>query len=336
MPDLHQLLTEAVPLVEPGFGEAEVRARMDRLARRGRRIVATAASAVGLVLVGLVASLTAVDAPAPLLDGGLQREWPDSVEFLGVQIAVDVMAAPTEPLEHRVLMGAGTAALTTQPSDELQPGNTTWQRFQHRLWFSCGDGQVVRMVEMGRAAEAPTFTVAGPSGRWLPAGALIEAGRRTAADVGCVPSAPTGAPVQVENAQSWVGSLAAAMEEAGMASCCANPNADPTNDWFLNDWGVAVEGEDRLSLSVGRRGSAPFAGDQPVQVTPMAGGHALLWIAPDTPADVVELECGDAHILAYPTSGRATSVERFVERIGCTPTVPAGVRAVATPAQEEE
>ncbi len=275
---------------------------------------------VGLValLVGLGVALTVRQDTAPPTDPAGEEslaEWPSAVDFAGVRVKVDVRDAVDELMQERVVMGEGDAALNVEPSDAVQPGNPAFQRFQNRVWFTCQD-RVVRMTEDGPAVGAPEFTIGGPTGRWLPAGALVEAARQLTVAMGCTAAAPEGTPAERSAGQSWLGPLAAAVDRTEMASCCAQPGSG-----FLNDWGILLPDGERLSLSVGDD-TFTLAGRPGLQPVDLGDGRAVQEVQPSSPADVLFFACGPATVLAYPTSGSAASVDTFVTLIGCTPRIP--------------
>lgn len=356
MPDLHEVLTEAVPPVDSRFDDADIRARVADMQRRQRRTAIGSMVAVVLLVGALVipALLLHDDAPAVLTepDGPVElvplSQWPYSVDFAGVEVAVEIVDAMDEAPQARVAVGPGDAALNTaphekvdsqawqfdddedvrsQPADHVEGDVADQHVYRSRLWFGCGTGQLVHMVERGRAADAPVFEVVGPSDRWLPPEALAEAARQLTAEMGCSAEAPPGTPAEDMPGRLWLGPLAAAIDEAGIATCCY----DGYLPGGVNTWVVEVSDGDYMSLSISQfEALEPRSEDHlplPLELIDLAGGQAVNEAQPNDPADVVRFTCEDVSILAHPTSGEATSVGRFAERVSCTPAVPPGYMA---------
>lgn len=322
MPDLHDLLTGAVPPVTPPFDEGDVGARVAAAERRRRRTAVSAMVAVVAAVALLISPALRRDQPAAVLtapSGPTQlvplSQWPTSVDFAGVEVEVRVVDEPDEVMQSRVAVGDGEAALNTAPGE----GAVLQGVDQHRprLWFGCGGQQVVRMVEVGRAADAPPFEIVGPhGGRLLPPGVLVEAAGQISAAQGCTPQAPAGSPAARSAGQSWLGPLAAAIDAAGLPTCCANS----TSDRGVSDWGVLLPGGDPLSLSVSTPDAVHWQ-DTPARLAVLGDGLAVSHAIPNLASDYLTFQCAGTSMTAYPTSGQAPSVEAFVDLIGCTPEV---------------
>lgn len=331
MPDLEQLLHDAVPMTEPGFDTGAVRARLAGVERRRRRVAVAAMAGVVAVLAFTVANLQiaredpvdVADPPtAPLLRSDLPEltplsQWPAVIEFAGVRVAVAVFDEPDEPIQSRVPLRAGHAGLNSVPSGLHELGNTAMQAFVNRVWFGCGTDQVVRMMEDGPATGAPAFDGPGSS-RWLPAGALIEASEQLARRMGCVPVLPTGS-WEVPDAAfdlAPVRRLAASIDEAGLPTCCADPV--PLETGGSTRWSVLVE-DDVLPLTIGERDWHLPIGE-PVEKTTIVGGSAVV-----NSEGQLAVTCFDTTTItvSLPTTGEEAGFGTFLDMIGCQPTMPA-------------
>lgn len=325
MPDLHDLLTGAVPPVTPPFDEGDVGARVAAAERRRRRTAVSAMVAVVAAVALLISPALRRDQPAAVLtapSGPTQlvplSQWPTSVDFAGVEVEVRVVDEPDEVLQSRVAVGDGEAAVNTAPGEGAVLQGVDQHR--SRLWFGCDGQQVVRMVEVGRAADAPSFAIPGPPGRWLPPGALLEAAGQLIEVMGCTPEAPAGAPDERADGQSWLRPLAAAIDAAGLPTCCAHSNTA----FSVNDWGVRLPDGERLSLSVGTAEVTQWE-SAPAELAIVGDGVAASQFTPNSQGEDLTFECLGTSMTVYPTAaGAATAigaVEEFVDLIGCTPEV---------------
>ncbi|CAN5153104.1 hypothetical protein BH23ACT9_BH23ACT9_26210 [soil metagenome] len=313
MPDLHDMLTEAAPPVPPGFDADDVRARVADADQRRRRVtVGSMLTVVLLAGVLVVPALRSGDGQGQVsVDGATAplSTWPASLEFAGVEIGVQVLPAPDEALGHRIQLGAGEAALSLDPAPDggVDP----------RLWVGCG-GEVVRLQALG-SIDGQTATEAGT---WLPVGALVEAGRQLVERQGCTPTAPTGTPAALHNNQNELHDLAAAIDRAGFATCCASVGYDPEPSATFGGgvglrtrWTVLIDREP-LAIAVDFLSQVP-AGLDPVRRIEVAGGTAL---TTDGPNATVAAVCGMAVIQGDGSDAAALeNFEKLIDGIRCTP-----------------
>ncbi|MEE8602825.1 hypothetical protein [Euzebya tangerina] len=338
MPDLQQMLTNAAPPVEPPFTERDIREAAARRRRLRQAIVAVVAVVMVLSIGSVAGPFVTDDEPVVLSDGSPTTEltsledWPTSIDFAGVEVEVVVHDGPTEPLQHRVVVGEGEAALNVLPSDYRSDGNEAYQAVRNRLWFGCGpDTQVVRIAEVGRAAGAPAFEAGRPgSARFLPAGALVEAARQLAERMDCTPHAPPETPTTPTLAADWIGPLAAAIDEAGLATCCTTVfgHDDPETFGSITDWGIFVDADTRLSISV--TSSPSDGGPGAVAAVQLAGGRVAEHVPPPNQTGTsATFTCAAADVTAWPADGDLATITEFLTAIGCLPEIPAGLLANA-------
>ncbi|CAN5698665.1 hypothetical protein BH24ACT15_BH24ACT15_08070 [soil metagenome] len=250
-------------------------------------------------------------------------QWPNPIDFAGVEVAVEVFDAPNEPIQSRVPLGRGEAGLNYQPSDLAEVGNTTMQAFINRVWFGCGTGQVVRMMESDRADDAPAFTGPG-SGRWLPAGALLAAVEQFSTEMGCVPVAPAGTPAAITHDNGLGHELAVKIDQAGLVTCCADSRPvgnSPDRLISLDEgsrWSVLID-DQVLPLTFGDRDAYPPALES-VQTSLIADGQAVT--SPD--GQQIAATCFDTTTIAVtkPSAPTKDRFEQFLRTIDCQPAIP--------------
>ncbi|WP_370324564.1 hypothetical protein [Euzebya sp.] len=313
MPDLRELLHDAVPSGEPTFDAADVRDRVRAVERRHRRtVVGVAAAVVLLVAVGIGTTIT-TDRTA-FVDTVPSAGWPSSVTFAGAQVEVTVGAEPGDLVGY------------VEPGDTITAvGASTDVDGRVSLWFTCGGGEAVRLREVYDPPTPPA----------LPVAALAEAATQLTSSNGCEPEPPTKTPdVQLDGGIGLVG-LARAIDRAGMTACCATVPLVPMADRpGVSDGGIgtfrAAEGSVAWAVEDG--------GDEPLRFTadfhswvptdlvapeflPLAGGR----VAWDPARGVVAATCGMATVQARMGQEELPRWEAFLDSIDCTPSPPEGL-----------